>query len=221
MFDQIIRYCTRSGSSLFIKYAKFFPEVVDGVNIICTGLNFVFKKAQLPIVLEKFANFTDKDKEILRNSTALAVKIQDTSSKESVLLEKTVRTLLWLAILFIGYIGFGQWLLCNIVLIVGGLITTPKEKGVEVKDISYYWFLLTSSIFLESVSVIAVVFSFIPMYAFIKFVLFYAALNYAVVRQKIKQVMQKYLTNFKAELDVDEILSKAKKITSTYEKKRF
>ena len=221
MFDQLVTACSQATKPTFVKYAKFLPEIVDGLNILCAGFNFAIQKLHIPFTLQKFTEFSESQKEVFRSQFKLTNELENTNSAEYVILEKSVRSMIWIGVLLIGYLGLGQCLLCNIILISFGFLTIPSDKSAQSKDMSYYWFLMLVSVLVESNSLTWMFLSVVPFYAFIKFCFFYALLTYEAVRTPVVKYTYGRINEFRQNVNPDEIIRKAKQMTTnrTFAKK--
>jgi hypothetical protein len=213
MFARITSICASAITPTFIQYAKYIPEMVDGMNIVCGGINFLLQQLKFPFSLNKIVEFTATEKEMLANPIKLASQLAIASSKESALLQKTARCSIWLGGLMVGYMGLGQQLLCNLALIANGFISSEIYE-VSANDVSFYWFALLSTVVLENAVFSKTVIAFVPFYAIVKFSVFYALLRYETLRQPVKKSTYDYLMSIKSDADIEMILRRAKQLVA-------
>ena len=80
MFERLTSAFSTAITPFFIKYAKYIPEIVDGMNILCGGVNYAFQRFNVPITLNKIMEFTQSEKELLSNPIKLSNQLNNISS---------------------------------------------------------------------------------------------------------------------------------------------
>ena len=213
MFERLTSACSKAITPFFIQYAKYIPEIVDGLNIVCGGINYALQRFQVPVTLNKIIEFTQTEKELLSNQFKLTTQLNNPSSPESALLLKSTRMSIWLGGILVGYLGLGQQLLCNLALITTGFLSSDSAP-INAADMAFYWFSLLVTVIAENTSITSAFIYLVPFYAVLKFCLFYSILKYEILRTYMKKSTYDYLVNIKPDADVEAILRKAKLIVS-------